>query len=55
MKLLKLHKLFAKESLSRARKRVRINLKREANAMIYNNVFKEGTDGYLRDRNCYGK
>ena len=55
MKLLKLRKIFAKESLCRARKRVRNDLKYTANMLIYRNVFLEGTDGYLRDRNCYGK
>ena len=55
MKLLKLRKLFAKESLARARKRIRAALKQSANAMIYANIGYDGTNGYLRDRNCYGK
>ena len=55
MKLLKLRKIFAKESLCRARKRIKARLNQSANAMIYDRVFYEGTDGYLRDRNCYGK
>lgn len=53
--LLKALKIIKPESLARARKRVRINLKREANRLIYDNIFNEGMDGYLRDRNCYGK
>lgn len=55
MKMLKLRKLLAKESLCRARKRIRNALKQSANAMIYQNVFNQGIEGYLRDRNCYGK
>lgn len=53
MILIKLRKLIAKESLSRARKRVRNDLKATANMLIYRNIFNEGTDGYLRD-NIYG-
>lgn len=49
MKLLKLRKLLAKESLCRARKRIRNALKSSANAMIYRNVFNQGTEGYLRE------
>lgn len=55
MKLLKLRKLLAKESLCRARKRIRNDLKSSANTLIYNSIFNQGTEGYLRDRNCYGK
>lgn len=55
MKLFKLRKLIAKESLCRARKRIKNDLKREANTLIYRNIFNQGIDGYLRDRNCYGK
>jgi hypothetical protein len=55
MKLLKLRKLFAKESLCRARKRIRNDLKQSANSLIYNYIFNQGADGYFRDRNCYGK
>ena len=53
--MLKLRKLIAKESLCRARKRIKNDLKQSANNLIYNYIFKQGTDGYLRDRNCYGK
>lgn len=42
------------ESLLRARKRIRNALKQSANAMIYRNVLKDGTDGYERERNIYG-
>lgn len=55
MKLLKLLKLIKPESLARARKRVRNDLKRANLSLIYQNVFYDGTEGYLRDRNCYGK
>lgn len=56
MKLfIKLLKLIKPESLARARKRVRNDLKRAASVMIYRNVFNQGMDGYLRDRDCYGK
>ncbi len=48
--LLKLFKLITKESLCRARKRVRNNLKQSANTLIYANVFYEGMNGYLRDK-----
>lgn len=54
MKLLKLRKLLAKESLCRARKRIRTALKQSANEMIYTNVFKDGVDGYKRERSIYG-
>lgn len=50
MKLLRIRKLIAKESLPRARKRVRNNLKLSANAMIYGNIFNQGIKGYLRDK-----
>ena len=53
MILIKLRKLIAKESLPRARKRVRNDLKLSANMLIYTNIFKEGMAGYLRD-NIYG-
>ena len=55
MKLIKIRKLLAKESLCRARKRVRRDLKQTANDMIYANIGYDGTNGYLRDRKCYGK
>lgn len=52
---IKLLKLIKPESLARARRRIRNDLKHAASVMIYRNVFNQGTDGYLRDRNCYGK
>lgn len=55
MKLLKLIKIIKPESLARARKRVRAALKQSANDMIYANIGYDGVNGYLRDRNCYGK
>ena len=55
MKILKLMKLIKPESLARARKRIRKALKHESDRLIYRNVLKDGRDGYLRDRNCYGK
>lgn len=55
MIMLKLRKAIAKESLCRARKRVKINLKQSANILIYNSIFNQGAEGYLRDSNCYGK
>lgn len=55
MMMLKLRKLMAKESLSRTRKRIKNDLKQSANTMIYNYIFNQGAEGYLRDRNCYGK
>lgn len=53
--MIKLRKLFAKESLARARRRVRNGLKQSSNDMIYANIGYDGVNGYLRDRNCYGK
>jgi len=55
MKLLKLLKLIKPESLARARKRIRNDLKQSANDMIYANIGYDGTNGYLRERNIYGK
>ena len=55
MKILNLLKLIKPESLARARKRIRKALKQSANDMIYANIGYDGTNGYLRDRNCYGK
>ena len=42
------------ESLLRARKRIRAALKQSANEMIYTNVFKDGVEGYKRERSIYG-
>lgn len=44
----------SKESLLRARKRIRKALKQSANEMIYTNVFKDGVEGYKRERSIYG-
>ena len=52
--LLKLRKLLAKESLARARKRIRNSLKQSANEMIYTNIIKDGVEGYKRERGIYG-
>lgn len=44
---IKLIKLFKKESLARARKRVRKALNDSSNViMIYNRVFSDGIDGF---------
>lgn len=53
--ILNLRKKLAKESLARMRKRIKLNLINEHNRLIYNSVFNSGKNGYLRDRNCYGK
>lgn len=48
-----IHKLkikLSKESLARARKRIRNDLKRSNLMLVYRNVFKDGTEGYLRDK-----
>ena len=52
-----IHKLkikLSKESLARARKRIRNELKQSNLALVYRNVFKDGTEGYKRERNIYG-
>ena len=49
----KLRKLLAKESLSRARKRIRNGLKLEADKLIYNNIFNDGMSGFERDERQY--
>ena len=49
MKLLNLLKLIKPESLARARKRIRKALKHESDRLIYNNIFNQGTEGYLRE------
>ena len=49
----KLRKLLAKESLSRARKRIKNGLKLEADKLIYNNIFKDGMSGFERDERQY--
>jgi len=43
---IKLIKLFKKESLAMARKRVRKALNDSSNVMIYNRVFSDGIDGF---------
>ena len=53
MKLIKIRKLLAKESLCRARKRVRSDLKQTANDMIYDYIFNQGSVGYKRDNKVY--
>jgi hypothetical protein len=49
----KLLKLLAKESLSRARKRIKNGLKLEADKLIYNNIFNDGMSGFERDERQY--
>jgi len=49
----KLARLLGKESLCRARKRIRNDLKQSANSLIYNYIFNQGTEGYLRDERQY--
>lgn len=51
---IKLIKLFKNESLARARKRVRNDLKQSNLALVYRNIIKDGTEGYKRERNIYG-
>lgn len=51
-----IHKLkikLSKESLARARKRIRNDLKYNASVMIFRNVFKDGAEGYKRERVIY--
>lgn len=54
MKLLNLLKLIKPESLARARKRIRRDLKQANLALIYRNVLKDGRDGYEREKSIYG-
>lgn len=49
MKLLKLRKIFAKESLARARKRINMRLRNDAKMFILTGVFSEAEHGYERD------
>jgi len=50
---IKLAKLFKNESLARARKRIRADLKQSNLALVYRNIIREGTDGYKRERIIY--
>jgi hypothetical protein len=50
---IKLAKLLKNESLARARKRIRNGLKQSNLALVYRNVFKDGTEGYKRERIIY--
>lgn len=54
MKLLKLRKAVAKESLARARKRVKASLMQAAISLTIKNVLHDGEYGYLRDWKIYG-
>lgn len=47
-------KLFRAESLARARKRVKANLKRSALELVYRNIMRDGMYGYQRERKIYG-
>lgn len=51
MKLLKLRKLLAKESLCRARKRIKTQNKQYNNTGISTNVLSQAVDGYFKNRN----
>lgn len=48
-------KLLAKESLARAKKRIKRNLRKSAKLMILQNIFYDGHNGYLRQGDIYGK
>lgn len=55
MKLLKLIKLIKPESLARARKRIRNEIKLYNNTGISTNSLSQAIDGYSKDRNInYG-
>lgn len=51
--MLKLLKLIKPESLARARKRIKSDLKQTANDMIYKEIFYFGNKGYIRDKCVY--
>jgi len=52
--MIKLLKLIRTESLARARKRVKSNLKESAIKLIYTNIMRDGMMGYQRERSIYG-
>lgn len=52
--IIKLLKLLRPESLARSRKRVKANLKQSAITLIYQNIMRDGTYGYQRERQVYG-
>lgn len=55
MKILKLLKLIKPESLARARKRIRSEIKSYNNTGISTNSLSQAVDGYYKDRNInYG-
>jgi hypothetical protein len=50
----KLLKLIRPESLARARKRIKRNLRESAKELTINNIMREGWNGYKRDEKVYG-
>lgn len=53
MKLIKLRKLLAKESLSRTRKRIRSAIESDNNTRVIRCVILDGLTGYKRDKQVY--
>jgi hypothetical protein len=51
----RLLKLFKPESLARARKRIKANLKQSHSILVYRNIFRDGTQGYERETYVYGE
>lgn len=51
----RLLKLIKPESLARARKRIKADLKRSALQLVYRNIFRDGTRGYERETYVYGE
>lgn len=51
--MIKLLKLIRPESLARARKRIKADLKSSGLALIYRNIMRDGTYGYQRERRVY--
>lgn len=51
----KLLKIFAKESLARMRKRVRIASIIQRHTLMYSNIFYQGLEGYKHDARYNGK
>lgn len=53
MIMLKLLKLIRRESLARARRRVKRSIKNSANKLIFRSILREGEFGYKRERSIY--
>lgn len=51
----RLLKIFKPESLARARKRIKVNLREAHNNLVYRNILREGMLGYQRETSIYGE